>query len=119
MQAQLRAAREGVASQNLLSVIQFMQEEPTRQARERVIKQMSQLTREQWSEDDRRAADKVCSTYDVVAILLRNGFADSQPVAENWGPSIRQCFETLQPYIRELQKPENAGPSYWKDFEWL
>ncbi len=119
MQAQLRAAREGVASQNLLSLVAFLQEEPTRQARRRVIKQLSTLTREQWSEEDRNAADKVCSTYDIAAILLRNGFVDYRTIADNWGPSIKQCFEILRPYIREIQMPDEAGPAYWNDFEWL
>jgi hypothetical protein len=36
-----------------------------------------------------------------------------------WGPSIRRCHQVLEPYIKEMQKPENAGPQYWAGFDWL
>jgi hypothetical protein len=110
---------KAVASQNLLSLISFLQEEPTRQAREHVIKKLSKLPRAQWNEDDCHATDKVCSTYDIAAILLRNGFVDHKIVADNWGTSIKRCFEILWPYIQEKQMLNEGGPLYWNDFEWL
>lgn len=37
----------------------------------------------------------------------------------SWGPSMRRCYQVLEPYIREMQRPENAGPQYWPGFDWL
>jgi hypothetical protein len=36
-----------------------------------------------------------------------------------WEMSIRRCYQVLEPYIREMQRPENAGPQYWAGFDWL
>ena len=38
---------------------------------------------------------------------------------ENWGPSIKKCYEILREHIVEMQKPDNSGPRYWDDFEKL
>ena len=43
----------------------------------------------------------------------------TKPFVENWGPSIRHCYEVTKPLIQEMQKPENSGPTYWDDFIWL
>ena len=72
-----------------------------------------------WTPDEERAAALVCSTYDIAAILIRQGLVPPAPFVEDWGPSVKHCYEVLKDYIAEMRKPENSGPAYWDDFDWL
>jgi hypothetical protein len=119
MQAQLRAVKDAASSQNLLTVIAFIQDEQTRLARDHVINQLSKRPMDEWNPADRRAAHKVCANYDILAILLQRGIVDREPIIENWAPSILKCFDTLLPYVLELQRPERSGPDYWNEIPWL
>jgi len=119
MRKQLEVARTSVKGQNVLAVINFIQEEPTREARETVIKYLERDQVVKWTESERKVASKVCSTYDILSILIKSDVIPLSPFKENWGPSIRMCYEKLDLFIEDMQKPENAGPEYWNDFEWL
>ena len=119
MRRQLKASETASTGQNILALINFLQDEEVRQARETAIKTLNSKPVDEWTEDEEKAAARVCSTYDVAAIIMRLGMVPMAPFQENWGPSIRNCYETLEPYIREMQKPENSGPDYWNDFGWL
>jgi hypothetical protein len=88
-----------------------------RTAREIVIKSLHSKPRFEWTEDEERAAAKVCSTYDLTAILIRQNLVPLAPFAENWGPSIKICYEILDLYVQEMQVKN--GPDYWNDFFWL
>jgi hypothetical protein len=80
---------------------------------------LAQKPFQDWDNDERREAARVCSTYDVTAIIIRLGLVPGEPFVENWGPSIRHCFEVTRAFIEEMQRPENSGPTYWDDFGWL
>ena len=116
MRRQINLSREVATAQSILAVINFLQDEKVRVARATVIESLGQKKLEEWSEEDKRAASRVCSTYDIAAILIRMGLVPSKPFVDDWGPSIKKCYEILEPYIREMQKPKNAGPDYWNDF---
>lgn len=119
MGAQLQAAREASAAQNILALTNFLQASEVRAAREIVRARLSKKEFGNWNEEERREAARVCSTYDVAAIIIRMGLVPAKPFVENWGPSIRHCYEVTKPLIEEMQKPENSGPTYWNDFGWL
>ena len=38
---------------------------------------------------------------------------------EGWEPTLRRCYQILEPFIQEMRKPENGGPQYWVGFDWL
>src|SRR5207248_11184941 len=63
MQHQVDAARHAAVGQNLLALANFLQAEDVREARRTVITRLSERTFNEWSEDERRAAAKVCSSY--------------------------------------------------------
>ncbi len=119
MGAQLQAAREASSAQNILSLTNFLQAPEVREARETVRVKLPNKEFRAWSNDERRDASRVCSTYDVAAIIIRMGLVPQEPFVDNWGSSIRHCYEITKPLIVELQKPENSGPTYWDDFGWL
>ena len=59
----------------------------------------------------------LCALAMIASILmLDQELVPKSVFLRNWGPSIRDCFAILEPYIRDMQKPENSGPEYWDDF---
>ncbi|MFZ0034317.1 MAG: hypothetical protein WAK60_04945 [Sedimentisphaerales bacterium] len=116
MRQQLNSSHEATTAQSILALMNFLQDDKVRAARATVIKSLSRKKMEDWSEEEKNAASKVCSTYDIAAILIKMGLVPSKPFVENWGPSIKKCYKVLEPFISEMQKPENAGPDYWNDF---
>jgi hypothetical protein len=116
---QLRAMRHASAAQNMLALVNFLQTEDVRDARRVVRKDLVGRPFSSWKPEEERAAALVCSTYDVAAIVMRQGLVPSAPFIENWGPSIKHCHEVLKDYIIDMRKPENSGPAYWDDFDWL
>jgi len=118
---QLIAMRKSSEGQNILSLVNYLQAQDVREARRIVrttIKEKN-LKSEAWNDSEERAASLVCSTYDVAAILIRSGVVPSKPFVENWGPSIRDCYEVLSSYIKNMQLPQNSGPEYWDDIDWV
>lgn len=119
MQGQLKALRDSSTAQNILEVVNFLQGNEVRTARTVVREHLRKKDVSEWSDYERQAASRVCSTYDVAAILLREQLVPIEPFTDNWGPSIKDCYEVLLPYIREMQRPDRSGPDYWNDFGWL
>jgi hypothetical protein len=116
MRQQLNFSHEATTAQSILALINFLQDDKVRAARATVIKSLSRKKMEDWSEEEKNAASRVCSTYDIAAVLIKMGLVPSKPFVENWGPSIKKCYKILEPFISEMQKPQNAGPDYWNDF---
>jgi hypothetical protein len=114
---QLMAMRRGTRGQNSISLINFIQDEKARDAREIVMKNLKGKAYCDWSPNELKAASNVCSSYDVVSILIyQQALVPQNLIITNWGPSIIKCYKILEVHIKEMQKPENAGPEYWDDF---
>lgn len=117
---QLRTMQHAAVGQNILSVVNFLQATYVRDARTTVRKQLKGKVLADWTDDEKRDASLVCSTYDVAAILIfQQSLVPAEPFITSWGPSIKDCYETCEPFITEMQKPENSGPHYWNDFAQL
>lgn len=114
---QLIAMKKGVKSQNLLSIIQFLQEPQNREARGHVIEKLKTKDYSTWNDNDKRYAGVVCSSYGTAGGLLKKQVADSDLIFEGYGPSIKICYETLIPYLKE--KREESTSNYWINFEWF
>jgi hypothetical protein len=71
-----------------------------------------------WTKDDRGAASRVYSTYDVAGILIRRGLVPKDLFVNNWGESIVRCYEVLEPFLQELHA-EARRAQYGRHFEWL
>jgi hypothetical protein len=119
MREQLDAARQAASAQNMLSLVDFLQAPHVRDARRTVITSLSTKAFSDWGDDDRRAASVVCSTYDLASIIIQRGLVPKEPIVDNWGPSIKKCFESVSPFLEEMQKAEHMGPTYYNDFRRL
>ena len=119
-QYQLRAMRGGAEAQNTIALINYLQMPDIRAARTTVIRQLNGRRFPEWADEERQAADLVCSSYQAAAILiLKQKIVPQAVFVESWGPSIVRCYEILREYVEDLQRTENAGPYYWKDFRAL
>src|SRR5206468_12763273 len=114
---QLKAMQNGVKSQNLLSIIQFLQEDQNREARDHVIRKLKAKPYSSWDEHDKKYGGIVCSSYGTAGGILKTKIADASLIIEGYGPSIKMCYETLIPYIKDLRK--ESKPTYWINFEWI
>jgi hypothetical protein len=119
MRNQLAVMRSGANAQNFLSLVQYLQAPDRQEARRVVIQELLEEPFEQWKEDEKycRTASVVCSTYDVVAIVIREDFVAAKPIIENWGPSIKRCYRACEELIQDRRSKN--GSEYWDDFEWL
>lgn len=119
MQEQLASTRDASVAQNILAVVNFLQAEDVRAARTVVRQDLRSIPMPEWSTKQREAASRVCAAYDVAAVLLREGLVPLRPFTDNWGPSIKDCYHILLPFIESMQSPQNSGSRYWNDFGWL
>lgn len=117
---QLKAMQKAAIGQNILSLVNFLQMPHVREARTTVLTQLKAKEYAAWTEDEKRQASLVCSTYDVASILIfQQRLMPSDVFISNWGPSIKRCYEICQHHIAEMQKAENSGPHYWNDVKIL
>lgn len=118
MQGQLLVTQNASGSQNLLNCFQFLQQPHVRNAR-RVLINLKDKPFNEWTTDDRAAANTACGSYDVVANLAKWKVIPLEPLVDVWGYSIVKCYAAAEPLITEYRKPKGRAANYWDDFEWL
>jgi hypothetical protein len=118
MNEQVQEMRRSTAAQHILSLLSFIESDEIRAAMNLVYTTLHKKHFSQWTEDERQAVSKLCSSFSTAGTILQSGLVPQEPLL-GWGPSIRRCYQVLEPYIREMQRPENAGPQYWASFDWL
>jgi hypothetical protein len=96
----------------------MLQAEDVRTARGVVLSTLKDKPLKSWTEEEIREAEKVCYTYDSVAIMIRNGVVPVKAVADNWGDSLRRTWRILEPMVKSYRSERNAG-EFWDDYEWL
>lgn len=119
MKDQVDASRQAAKGQNFLALAKFLQSEDVRDARRVVLQELKGRDYSSWTDDEKSAAGKVCSSYVVAALVLQSGLVDDQPFIQTWGPSIRLCHQILEPFVKDLQQPTMSGPTYWAAFDQL
>jgi hypothetical protein len=118
MNEQMQEVRRSASAQHILSLLSFIESDELRAAMNLVFTTLHKKHFSEWTEDERQAVSKLCSSFSTAGTVLQSGLVPQEPLL-SWGPSIRRCYQVLEPYIREMQRPENAGPQYWAGFEWL
>ena len=118
MNEQVQEVRRSTAAQHILSLLSFIESDEIRAATNLVYTTLHKKYFSEWTEDERQAVSKLCSSFSTAGTILQSGLVPQEPLM-GWGPSIRRCYQVLKPYIQEMQRPENAGPQYWAGFDWL
>ncbi len=117
MQKQLKETRKASNSQNLLTLINFLQSEEVRNARTHVIKCLKCKDYDDWTDEDKDFGATVASSYGSAGVILHSGVLDLSPIIKSWGYSIYKTRNILKPLIDELRI--NNGPGYWYYYDWL
>src|SRR5262249_6710968 len=119
MAAQVMAMQRGADTQQILSLLSFIESDEVLAARMVVYTTLHRKHFSEWTERELQAASRMCASFATVGTILRSGIVPLGPLLEGWEPSLRRCFQILEPFLREMQKPENGGPQYWIGFDWL
>ena len=117
MQDQLKESRKASNSQNLLTLIDFLQSEEVRKARTHVIKRLEGRKYVDWTDEDKDFGATVASSYGSAGVILHSELLDISPIITSWGSSIKNTHNILKPLIDELQIYN--GPGYWYYYDWL
>jgi hypothetical protein len=71
-----------------------------------------------WSVDDKKKAEIVCQSYDLVGIMIRNGMLPPTVIIDSWNNSLLTTWEILNAFVAEKRK-ELKADEFWDDFEYL
>ncbi|HUJ03361.1 MAG TPA: hypothetical protein VLW75_06990, partial [Rhizomicrobium sp.] len=96
-----------------------IQDDAKRRARRHVIVQLENKPYEQWSDEDKDHASDVCSSYDLMGVVLRTRLARRDMIRWAWRHSVKRTYKIVLPHISYLRRPENMGPGYFDSYTWL
>jgi len=118
MAVQIKEMRRATYATAFKAVYDMLQTDDVRNARRFVFVTLANKPFDSWTEDEKRTAEKVCNSYDTVAIMVRNGMIPVHVVADNWGDSLRRTWTILSPLV-ESYRVQRDSMEYWDDYEWL
>jgi hypothetical protein len=102
-------------------LLKYLQDQTNREARRHVIKFLANKKYEEWSDDDERNAQTVCSSYDNLGRVFqgrtRIGRSTRDFFLRVWAPSICRTYDILLPYISA--RINANGPNYMGGYKWL
>ena len=113
---QIREIRKQRSVEAFVSVVEILQAEDVREARHTLLT-MPRKKLDDWTEEEKKAAEKVCSTYDTVGLMVYKGLVKPDMVAHEWRDSIVKCWEAAHPMISKYS--DERGRDYWDDFKRL
>lgn len=119
MSVNLEQVRQSATAGHILSLLSMMETEDIRLARLMVHTYLSRKPFTSWTDEEIRAASKICSVYANAGTVLKSGLVPPEPIIETWGFSLRATYEILEPFIRDMQQSEKVGPAYWADLDWV
>ena len=114
---QIRELRRATNAEAFSKVITTFQEGSVRMA----MGQLSNLGDKdlvEWTQDEVNAAEKVCNTYDSVAIMVRNGMYPKHILVQYWRVSLIFCWDIASVLV-DKYRLERDDFRLWEDFEWL
>jgi hypothetical protein len=119
MSVNLAQVQQSATAGHILSLLSMMETEDIRLARLVVHTYLSRKPYTTWTDEEIRAASKICSAYANAGTVLRSGLVPPEPIIETWGFSLRATYEILEPFVRDMQQSEKVGPAYWADLDWV
>lgn len=118
MKDQVASMREAARGENLIKLVDYLARPGLAEKRSALMRMCGKRL-DEWSEDERRNAWEVIGAYDLAGMMVRYGLVAEDVVADNWGSSIRKCFEAASELLSEWDEDETRGPKYRHNFRWL
>lgn len=111
-------ARRAAHASSFKVAYDILQDEEIRGARRVVMAELRTKDVETWTAAEVAAAERVCQSYDSVAIMCRLRYLPTDVIADSWGDSIRKTWRVVLPLV-EKYRVERDASEFWDDFEWL
>lgn len=118
MAFQIREMRRATYATTFKAIYDMLQAEDIRNARKIVLNKLADKPFESWTDEEKKVAEKVCSNYDAVGIIMRNGLIPVKFIADSWGYSLRRTWRILSPMVASYRMQRNSK-EFWDDYEWL
>lgn len=119
---QIRELRLATYAQAYTTILELIQNEETRKARHTLYKTLEnpdkQNKPENWTTQERDAAEKVCHSFNSVAIMVRKGMLSKKIIVENWNFALVRSWEAASPLVH-LYRKQRSYNLLWHNFEWL
>lgn len=116
LHGQLDLARESQRSENLLRAVAMLRDQDFRAALMVVRNRLRGRPVENWEAADSFHVLLVCSTYNLVALMIKHRLLDQSLFVEHWGASVVDSYEALHGFIARRQE---RNPLYCADYAWL
>jgi hypothetical protein len=101
----------------MATLVQYLQAPEVRKARGIVLGGLKDKNYISWSDEDKEEVATALAAYGTAGVLIKLKRVDLDPILENWGPSIKEIYETCKPLISERR--ERLGNKYWENLTWL
>jgi hypothetical protein len=96
----------------------ILQDQDIRNARNYVLNALKNKSYENWDDQDKAEAEKVCQSYDSVGQMVRNKMLPKEYIVDNWLAGLKKSWELLQPFVKDYRAKWDY-PKHWDDYEYL
>ena len=112
----LRTMRRSAVGQNLLSLINFLQQEHVQGLLAPRFGRGSGTSPTALGRMRISATLRLCvpRTISLESLTLKQGLVPTEVITRNWGPSIRDCYNVCRDHLQAMQK--GSGSEYWSNF---
>jgi len=111
---------KGQNAQALVYIHSYLSQSELNEARHTIRTELYEKKYDLWNDEDKRLANKVCSSYDQTGLLLSTGIVSNktkeQFLKSSWGESICHQYESLDEYMHDKQTPKKEGYLFFHHF---
>jgi hypothetical protein len=97
---------------NFIALNNYLQSEYIYKARQHMYMALSNKAYVEWTDDDKRMAGIVCSSYDLAGLFAKNALVNERAFFDFWAKPAREAGAILDSYMKERDY-------HWLYFAWL
>ncbi|MBI5285338.1 MAG: hypothetical protein HY874_09615 [Chloroflexi bacterium] len=116
---QLSEMRRATYAQGFVAMMEFLQNEPTREER-RALYDLGPTLRDRppqaWTPEEVLTVERVCHKYNSLALMYRYGMLPRE-VSRRYNDAVAKSWEIGKPLVRMYQS--ERGKEWWMDLEWM
>jgi len=99
-----------------IAVLEILQDERVRRARQLVLK-VAGKPYPFWTTEERDGAELACRKFNAVGIMVANKMVNPNLLLQDWSRTIADTWEGAQPMIKAYR--QERGSDTWRKFEHL
>ncbi|MEM1246050.1 MAG: hypothetical protein AAGA81_16705 [Acidobacteriota bacterium] len=107
--------QEATRSQNMLHAVALLRDKDFRTAMMVLRSRLRDVPMESWGSDSHHVL-QICSTFNLVGLLVRGNLVPQQLFVQHWGQSVVDAWEVLGDFVSRKQR---TTPEYCADFAYL